>query len=521
MAGYVVSIEGIYTGKIYLRSIYGNMRGTTDLSITGFLESDPDYFTNLIENMIGVNYTVYTPDSWLTFFKLKSGAYTELKIDSAVFSTSGAKKVHKIWFRFFDEYGTLIYSPGTYDYSTISVTTDGIIMSAEEAGPGYFLIYYLGECSTVANFPYDSHLVYTAQNLAGINLLYKLSLTNIPFAQFFDGVITFATFPGETSEVGGGSGSFDNTSDKIDFPSVPTLSAVSAGFITLFAPTITQLNSLASYMWSDNFDIDTFKKLFADPMSAIIGVSIVPVSVPVSGSQEVKIGFVGTGVTMNLASTQYVTVDCGSLNPKEFWGSALDYSPYTKFSIYLPYIGTRELNADDIMNKAVHVKYVIDVLSGSCTAMIKCGNSVLYQFSGACATSIPVTSQNWTQLITSCIQLAGAGIAVAASGGSAAGLLPSTASAVLAMKPNIQHSSAVSGSAGMLGIQQPYLIWELPRQSLPSNYNKLEGYPSNISALLSSVSGYTKIEKIHLENIVATDSELKEIDALLKEGVIF
>lgn len=328
-------------------------------------------------------------------------------------------------------------------------------------------------------------------------------------------------FPGDSSVSGGGTGSFDNTSDEIDFPSVPILSAVSAGFITMYAPTISQLNSLASYMWSDSFDIDTFKKLFADPMGAIIGVSIVPVSVPVSGSQEVKIGFVGTGVTMNIASSQYVTLDCGILTPKEFWGSALDYSPYTKFSIYLPYIGTRELNADDIMGKTLHVKYVIDVLSGSCTAMIKCGASVLYQFSGACATAIPVTGQNWTQLITSCIQLAGAGVAVAASGGSAAGLLPSTASAVLAMKPNIQHTGAVSGSAGMLGVQRPYLIWELPRQSLPENYNKFVGYPSNISALLSSVRGFTQIEKIHLENIDATSDELQEIDSLLKEGVIF
>lgn len=327
-------------------------------------------------------------------------------------------------------------------------------------------------------------------------------------------------FPGETSETGGGTGSFDTTSDEINFPSVPTLSAVNAGFITLYAPTLAQLNSLASYLWSSSFDLDTFKKLFADPMDVIIGLSIVPVAVPVSGSSSVKIGFIDSGVSMNLASSQYVTVNCGTLTPAEYWGSALDYSPYTKFSIYLPYIGTRELNTDDIMGKTLQVVYNIDILSGACTAMIKCGGSVLYEFSGACATSIPVTGQNWTQLITSCIQLAGAGIAVAASGGSAAGLLPSTANAVMAMKPNIQRTGAVSGSAGMLGVQQPYLIWELPRQSIARDYNKFVGYPSNITALLSTLTGYTQIESIHLDNIHATQSELAEIETLLKEGVI-
>ena len=327
-------------------------------------------------------------------------------------------------------------------------------------------------------------------------------------------------FPGEESEIGGGTGSFDATSDAIDFPSPPTLSAVTAGFITLFTPTISQLNSLASYMWSSAFDLDTFKKLFADPMDAIIGLSIIPVSVPISGSASVKIGFIDTGISMSLASSQYATIDCGTLTPAEYWGSALDYSPYTKFSIHLPYIGTRELNTDDIMGKTLQVVYNIDILSGACTAMIKCGSSVLYEFSGACATSIPLTGQNWTQLITSCIQLAGAGIAVAATGGSAAGLLPSTANAVMAMKPNIQRTGVVSGSAGMLGIQQPYLIWELPRQSLAGDYNKFVGYPSNITALLSTLTGYTQIESVHLENIPATQSELAEIETLLKEGVI-
>lgn len=339
-----------------------------------------------------------------------------------------------------------------------------------------------------------------------------------PLVTFFSDVIK--GFPGDISETGGGTGEFDTTSDDIDFPSVPTLSAVNAGFITLYTPTLAQLNSLASYLWSSSFDLDTFKKLFADPMDVIIGLSIVPVVVPTSGSKTVQVGFVSTGVTMNLASSQYITVDCGTLTPAEYWGSALDYSPYTKFSIHLPYIGTRELNTDDVMGKAIQVVYNIDILSGACTAMIKCGGSVLYEFSGACATSIPVTGQNWTRLITSCIQLAGAGIAVAATGGSAAGLLPSTANAVSAMKPNIQRTGAVSGSAGILGVQQPYLIWELPRQSLAKNYNKFVGYPSNITALLSTLTGYTQIESVHLENISATQTELAEIETLLKEGVI-
>lgn len=367
---------------------------------------------------------------------------------------------------------------------------------------------------------------------------------------FFNIVEEATVFPGEGSGTGGGEGTFDATSDEIEIPGLPTLSAVNAGFVTLYQPTISQLNNLAEYMWSDLFSVDTVKKLFADPMDVIIGLSIVPVSVPVNTARSVKIGIIDTGVAMNVAASQYASVDCGSIDVKEFWGSALDYTPYTKFSIYLPYIGTREIKTDDIMGKTISVVYHVDILSGSLVAMIKSGNSVLYSFSGSCATSIPVTSGDWTRLVTSAIQLAGTGVAAFVTGGvggamtgATAGMSAaaaasadarqatwaantvnsmgsSTANMIASMKPTIQRSGAVSGSAGMLGIQVPYLIGELPRQSLADDYNKFVGYPSNITKTLGELSGYTVVENIHLENCTATSDEKSEIEMLLKSGVI-
>ena len=73
---------------------------------------------------------------------------------------------------------------------------------------------------------------------------------------------------GGTSEPGGGGGSFDNSSTPINIPNLPSISAASTGFISLFNPTLNQLNELASYMWSDLFQVDGWKKLFADPMDA-------------------------------------------------------------------------------------------------------------------------------------------------------------------------------------------------------------------------------------------------------------
>lgn len=329
--------------------------------------------------------------------------------------------------------------------------------------------------------------------------------------------------PGGNSGTGGGTGSFDGTGDSIAIPGLPTLSAVDTGFITLFNPTLAQIRDLCSYMWSDLFDLNSLKKLFADPMQAILGLSIVPVAVPNSGARAVKIGNISTNVSMNVATQQYVKVDCGTLNVNEYWGAYLDYEPYTKAEIYLPYIGTHAIAVDDIMNKPVHVVYNIDILSGACCAHIKCGDSVLYSFIGQCSTQIPISGNDWGSVINGALSIAGAiGSMVATGGSSAPTAIPSLASTVVnSMKPSIEKSGAMGGTGGMLAIQTPYLILTRPNQAVPSYQNKFTGYPSFITEDLSALSGYTEIEYVHLENISATENELSEIENLLKGGVIF
>ena len=328
---------------------------------------------------------------------------------------------------------------------------------------------------------------------------------------------------GGVSDVGGGTGTFDNTGDNIDFPADPTLSSVDTGFITLYNPTKSQLKSLANYMWSTGFDLDTFKKLFANPMDAILGMSIVPVAVPNGGNKEVKVGNISTGVQMNEAASQFVTVDCGSLNVQEYWGAYLDYSPYTKAEIYLPYIGIHSISVDDIMGRTVHVKYKVDILSGACCAYVKCGGSILYSFVGQCSCSIPITGNDWTNVVNGALSIAASIGSMVATGGASAPMstVAIASTAVNAMKPNVEKSGSMGGMGGMMGVQKPYLILTRPRQALPKEQNYYMGYPSFVTVSLDDLDGYTEVESVHLKNINATKQELDEIEALLRNGVIF
>lgn len=328
---------------------------------------------------------------------------------------------------------------------------------------------------------------------------------------------------GGSSGTGGGGGSFDNTSTPINIPSLPSISAASTGFISLFNPTLNQLNELSSYLWSDLFEINGWKKLFANPMDAILGLSIVPVAVPSGGTREVKVGNIGTGISLTVAASQFVEVDCGSIDVNEYWGAYLDYEPYTQAQIFLPYIGTRPISVDDIMGKTVRVVYHVDILTGACCCFVKCGDSVLYTYNGQCSIPIPITGANYTSVVNGVISVAASvGSLVATGGSSAPTAIPAIASSVVnQMKPQVEKSGSISGSAGVLNMQTPYLILIRPRQALPSKQNEFIGYPSLITVQLTELSGYTEVQSIHLENIPATQEELAEIESLLKGGVIF
>lgn len=339
--------------------------------------------------------------------------------------------------------------------------------------------------------------------------------------------VTIAPDPyqeGEGSEEAGGDGEEDE-SDDIDFTDAPTSGIAYSGFITIFTPDLSQLQSLASYMWTGAFDVTNWRKIFANPMDAILGLHIIPISPGYSGNKEVKVGGMGTGVSMDYTTIRYHKASMGTCDVPKKWGAYLDYSPYTKTSIFLPYIGFRELDTDDIMGRSIALQYIIDILTGACVAELKCGSTVLYSWEGNCANPVPITSNSWTNAIGSALGIAATVAGIAVTGGASApmavGAIASVGANSMNLKPTVSRSGALGGSGGFIAHQTPYFVRSAPNLVIPSDQNKFIGYPSFVTASLGSLTGYNEISSVHLEGIPATGNELAEIESLLKGGVIF
>ena len=123
--------------------------------------------------------------------------------------------------------------------------------------------------------------------------------------------------------------------------------------------------------------------------------------------------------------SQWNEIDFGSVNISEFWGSALDYSPNTKIHAMLPFIGSVQLNTDDVMGTTVGLVYRIDLLSGHLVAMITVNDEVLYQFTGECAVAVPLTGSDWSMVYGAIAGTIGA-VAIGAAGAAAAGTATET-----------------------------------------------------------------------------------------------
>lgn len=333
--------------------------------------------------------------------------------------------------------------------------------------------------------------------------------------------------PYEPPQEGGGLGAGDTSSDPVDFPDLPLVSALGTGTVNMYRATQLSLRDFSQYLWKGDF-VDNVKKLFQDPMEAVISVQIVPYQPEQSETEtDVYLSWLNTGVQMYPITNQYLEIKCGTLQVSEFWGSYLDYPPSTEISIFLPYIGLKSLSVQDVMARTIELRYHIDCLTGTCLAMLKCSgnglNSVMYQWAGNCNMQIPIASRDFSSLYSGAINLAAsAGIAAATGGTSmAANALVAGASAanILNLDTHARQSGSVSSSSSYFGVQIPYLVITRPIDSTPTDFNEQTGRPSNLTGNVGDFSGFLQVSYCHIENLIATEEEKNMIESFLKSGI--
>lgn len=344
----------------------------------------------------------------------------------------------------------------------------------------------------------------------------------------------------------GGEGDHILPDEPVDFPPLPEIGAASVSWLKLFKMTVNQLNDFGEAMipktaWQ------LLQVYFTNPLDAIIGILLIPVDAPTSGARTPALGDFTWPSAYPIINNEFCILDCGAIRIPPYWDSAFDFSPFTKFQVFLPFIGYRDIDADEIMGAGIHIKYYIDLCTGDCTAMIGRSASpedaygpraiqIIAQYNGNCATRVPTGRISHDSAVTASMSLLGSAINVGgAIMGAALGnpgnisasqvanqVSGGTMTAVNGFKKEVQRSGNIAAAAGYMGITRPYIIRQIPRQDLPKEYKRLEGYPANKGGTLAQFAGtgLNTVEAMELTGFDGFESEREELLSILRGGVI-
>lgn len=245
-------------------------------------------------------------------------------------------------------------------------------------------------------------------------------------------------------------------------------------FVNVYNPTQKQLVDAANALFM-NFStgqvVDTSKYI----------VAIHKVFVPVSTGealQPIKFGSYNTQVNSKVVNLRTARVSCGKVTVPELHHNALDYSPYTTVRIWLPFLGFFDLSIDELSNKEVELTYTIDLVNGKALAEISNDDGVIYRFVGTAYEREPYHTESLNNVST----------------------------------------VYINGAYNMADYT-PYLLVERPINLTPSN-NDLEGLPTYKEVTIGDMTGYVKCRKVFAKDMIATEAEKNEIEALLCGGVL-
>lgn len=245
-------------------------------------------------------------------------------------------------------------------------------------------------------------------------------------------------------------------------------------FVNIYNPTQAQLVDAANALFmnfSTGQTVDTSKYI----------VAIHKVFVPVSTDeafQPIRFGSYNTQVNSKVINQRLARVSCGRVTVPELHHNALDYSPYTTVRIWLPFLGFFDLSIDELSNKEVELNYTIDLVNGKALAEISNDDGVIYRFVGTAYEREPYHTESLNNVST----------------------------------------VYINGAYNMADYT-PYLLIERPINLTPPN-NNLEGLPTYKEVTIGDIKGYVRCRKVFAKDMIATEAEKNEIEALLCGGVL-
>ena len=311
----------------------------------------------------------------------------------------------------------------------------------------------------------------------------------------------------------------DDTDDKdTDEPSgISTVGLLT----TSYKVTRAVLNNIGQKLWDSSF-LENLKLVNNNPIENIISVSLYPFDFTDANAttSNIFIGNVDMGVTGSKLSGSIPIFESEAFKISTSGKIPLwaNFEPYTRLSLFLPYIGFKEIPTNQFMGDSLRIKAIVDITVGTIKYILYNSKGKVCTFDGNIAIEIPITASNKAQQTFSYLQSAiGIGSSVASKdvGGIVNGI-----SNVIANPFHSETKGANSSTLDTYMGTSVILYRNRPVIQYPSTFANDKGLPCKLSLRLEQQSGYIQCDKsIHIKSIPCTVAEQEEIYTLLTSGV--
>lgn len=313
----------------------------------------------------------------------------------------------------------------------------------------------------------------------------------------------------------------NNYTDKIDLIN-PSLTSIGC-FATYWVMSQTEVNKLADDLFNDTF-IDTISNSITfyggNPIDAIMSLRLYPFNISELGintsTAKVKLFGKETTASGNILSTNYSgIIDFGTCTLAERYGNFLDYSPYTRAQLYIPYCKTVDIDISICIKKTISVKVIVDVTTGECCAVVYADNIPIAYSNGKIGIDIPLTGSSTAGIGSSILSAIPNFYSPTSAALSSA---MSITNGVLSSENKIIKQGNSSVATGLWQPKNCYFLIKRSQPAVPKNYGHTIGYLTNTKKQIGSCTGYTICGNVEVDGLSCTENEKETLKGIMESG---
>ena len=174
-------------------------------------------------------------------------------------------------------------------------------------------------------------------------------------------------------------------SNNLSIQANATLSAgLKYGFVSIYNPTYDEVDKLSKKRF-----FSVTQEQMVDLSEYIISFRKLYVDIPQIARELVYFGKYNTNISSNILTTNFIETDCGTINIEEYNKNSLDYNG-VEIELYLPFVGSVSLNANQVYNKQLRLLYRTNPLNGDCVAILFSDNVQIAYSQGNVSFDVPI-----------------------------------------------------------------------------------------------------------------------------------